>query len=297
MRRRLFALALPIVALVAVSTSGCMMFGTDCPSSYTLDFEERTVEEIGTELLADDRLDRSFAERVVRQGPLTETTIAGERIDNGTYVRANETYYLLTVTETDERRLDGYDFEIEYDSEVTPGDGAHTVAYADLPAADRRAFDYLHPDRDVSGARSFSGGNDYAYRNASAEASSVFLDRGTVWVEYEGSSYNVTVAVETAVPEYDYRYTATEVAANESAWLDYAVATHVRNLTLETGDQRDVVQTAIDGEYHNCTQTPTGDFGTVVDRLDAEEDGYIGGTEYVRYDGTYYHVELVHGVV
>lgn len=298
MTRRLLALALPLLlALVAVSTAGCMTFGTDCPSSYSLDFEKRTVAEIGDELLVDDRFDRTFAERVERDGTVNETTIGEPRLRNGTYASVNGSYYLFTYRTTDERRLDGYDFDIEYDSQTTPGAGADVVAYDDLPAADRRAFDHLHPDRNISGVRSFSGGRDYAYPNATAESSSLFLDRESVWVGYEGRAYEITVEGEAAVLETDRRYTATEVAATEDAWQEYVVDTHVRNLTLETAGQREVVETAITDEYRNCTQTPTGDFGAVVDRLTTDETETIYGDEYVRYNGTYYRVELAHAVV
>jgi len=298
MTRRLLALAFPLLlALAAVSTAGCMTFGTDCPSSYSLDFEEWTVAEIGDELLADDRFDRTFAERVEREGTVNETTIGEPRLRNGTYASVNGSYYLFTHRTTDERRLDGYDFDIEYDGETTPGDGAEVVAYDELSAADRRAFDYLHPDRDVSGVRSFSGGRDYAYPNATAESSSLFLDRESVWVEYEGRAYEVTVEGETSVRQVDRQYTATSVAATEDAWREYVVDTRVRNLTLETAGQREVVETAITDEYRNCTQTPTGDFGAVVDRLTTDEMETIYGDEYVRYNGTYYRVELTHAVV
>ena len=298
MTRRLLALALPLLlALVAVSTAGCMTFGTDCPSSYTLDFEERTVDEIGGELLAEDRLDRTFAERVAHNETVNETTIGEPRLRNGTYASVNGSYYLFTHRTTGERRLDGYDLGIEYDSATTPGAGVAVVAYDDLPAADRQAFDYLHPDRNIGGVRSFSGGRSYAYPNATAETSSLFLDGESVWVEYEGRAYEITVESEASVREMDRRYTATEVAATDDAWQEYVVAAHVRTLTLDTSGQREVVETAIADEYRNCTQTPTGEFGGVVDRLTMGETETIYGDEYVRYSGTYYRVELTHAVV
>lgn len=294
--------ALPFAVLALAATgalSGCMMFNSGCPSSYDLTFEDRTIDEVGAEVV-DDPHEAAFVDRLVAAGTLNETGIGDPSVRNGTYVRADGSYYLLTVTGPEPDRIDGYDMTIEYDSGTTPPADAEVVAYEDLPASDRSAFRFLLPDRRrATSAVSFSGGRSFAYPNASAESASVLLERESTWVRYDGSVFEVTVEGEASVFEYDWRYTATRVAANDSAWHAHVRERFVRDLTLDTPGEREIVRQAIDGGYENCTRTPTGDFGGVVEALATEDhdNGYDGGSWYVRYDGGLYRAELVHAVV
>lgn len=180
--------------------------------------------------------------------------------------------------------------EVDYNGSV---DGP-AVAYEDLPPADRRLVDTVLPPRSDRSTRGYDFGSSARYTDAERE-SSALVSGGYAAVRYEGERYPVATETRT-VTVTTYRYTASEVAPNATA---YAASLRESYLfTLPAGDlpsaERDVVAEAINTTYY-AESTDDEGFRSVMERFRAHEavrsDEYAGSWV-VRYDGTTYWAHL-----
>jgi len=204
-------------------------------------------------------------------------------------------YYDLTVQETGQRTAREFEIRIDYAPTSEPADGT-VIEYGDLPEADRRALDPLFPRPgsapDEPGYKFAVGGT---YTDAETEESVLVPEQAYDAVAYEGEAYPILVGDSRDVTVYEYRYEATEVAASADAFAERIRDRHEFTLSGLSEAERDIVETAIDGEYYQGDTTDA--FESLVDRFRAHtavRADEWGGEWVTRYEGTVYWADLKH---
>lgn len=230
---------------------------------------------------------------------LVEAAIAGE---TPTRERRRPTYeasrplehegaiYEISHEAIDERTATRYSIRIDYDPERPP---SSVIAYADLPAIDRRALEgQIPPEEDPPTGEGFDLDVTHRYDD---EAGSVLVPEPQYeGISYEGSTYRIGIGVNREVTVRTYEYDAARIADSAG---ELGAQLRERYLFVLSGlsrGERDIVEEA-KRIYH-----PEGDgvpdaFRSLVDRfrgrdgIDVDEDG---GTWLAEYDGTAYWVHL-----
>jgi hypothetical protein len=189
----------------------------------------------------------------------------------------------------------GWSYSIGID--VNPNDtSGERIAYADLPAVDRRALATLR-DASVPAEAERDGpelGVNAVY-NASEREQSVLVptleyelvtvDGETVRLSSEGSR---TVTINT------YQYDATQVAASATALAADLESRYLFTLSGLSEGERKIVDDAI-GDTHYESGSVSDDFASLAATFHAHDPIYeaYGDSEYlVRYDGTTYWARL-----
>jgi hypothetical protein len=204
------------------------------------------------------------------------------------------TYYAVGWTVVDREEATRVDIGIDYNGTA---DG-RAVAYDDLPAVDREALDSLLPPRDRNRVEGVDIGVGATYTDAELNESTLAAG-GYDAVSYEGEQYPVRVEQSRTVTVQTYRYTATEAAANASAYaaqLREAYAFTLDTATLD-GDALDVVESSIDETYY-ADSTDDDAFRSVQAAFrehQAIENDDVSGLWLVRYDGELYAADLRYG--
>lgn len=207
-----------------------------------------------------------------------------------------------------------FDVEVDTDPVPTGANVGRTVAYDDLPAVDRRALDGLLPsdastadsavdgdgsDGDAAGSSrgGFDRGAGVRYTAAEAATSRLVPDPSFNAVVVDGRRYPVRVGDGRTVTVNEYRYDATEVAADEAAFVAHVREAYEFALAGLPSEERAVVEAAVeDGSYYaESADDPA--FASVARRFHAHEGFDVsdtGGEWPVRYAGERYWASLHH---
>lgn len=291
MRRR-SALALCALAVLTL-LAGCSTAGS-------LHVEPVTDEELARE--ASQSLEPQPVQSVVSERPpwvvatdaiengSTTVTAINPPIDAGLPVATEGGYYDLSWQILDERPANVATIGIDYNATDATGTA---IAYGELPRPDREALAGLFPQRAPP-----SQGTDYhlgaIYTEDELNASALVPDGRYEVVVYEGQRYPITVDDPQAVTVHTFRYDATRVAANATAYADVARARYGFTLSPGTDGQRAVIEKAIrNGTYYAASTDDTA-FAAVLERLRAREaiaESSVRGTWLVRYRGEEYLLE------
>jgi hypothetical protein len=294
MRRRL-AFAFLAVALLAV-LSGCSAAGSlemtpvDGPSladeaSYDVP-PPRPPDKEGP-----DR--RAVVLGAIENGSATVTR-RSPPVDNRLPFEHGGAYYEVAWTVVDSEEATVVEVAIDYNG-TTDG---RTVAYDDLPAVDRETLDGLLPPRDENRVEGYDIGVGATYTDAELNESAL-SGGGYDAVTYEGEQYPIRVEQARTVTVQTYRYTATEVAPNASAYaaqLREAYAFTLDPATLDD-DERSVVEAATEETYY-ADSTDDEAFRGVQAAFrehEAIERGDGTGLWLVRYEGELYVADLHYG--
>ena len=216
---------------------------------------------------------------------------AGTRLDiNGTYVERNGTYYRLEVAEagqlTRERPVVTFRSTPAHNGDARTAESLPQVDYGPVVEAYRRTS---HGESDEA--------IRHVYRDP-ADANASVLVSGTVsHVEIDNATFQVRVARETV--ELDgYRYTAEEVASNESAFVEQVV--HDADAAL-SDSERDPLAAAVErGPFTPTTATndsqPWETIEPIATLCGLGEDDVMGSLSgrrcYVRFEGQVYRLTL-----
>jgi hypothetical protein len=285
MRRRRF-LATAATAL-ALPLSGCVL-----PDAGSL-----TMDRVSDEAIA-----RRQAQDVdaLARGPrgIVTDAIAGEtptREDTGPPFAAARpfeyegAYYDVSSEVVERRPSTQYELRIDYDGVADP---ASVIAYAELPAADRRALDrLLPPPPDPPTGWGFDADVASTYAD---DAESVLVPEPEYdAVAVDGTNYSVAVGDARSIAVSVYSYDAERIADDAAELGRRLRERYLFALTDLSEDERAVVTEAIDEGYY--PDTPSGGFQSLLERFRSHEP--IRSTRdvghwLVRYDDRVYWAQL-----
>lgn len=204
------------------------------------------------------------------------------------FVRSDAGYYRLTVEAGDHVETTGYRYEVAFGDDVaTPTADDRVTDFADLPSPDRDAFLAALGAKSeaIRSAEGAGFGVFFAYPDAETRDRSAFVPPvDTLYVRWQGKTMRVTFAQKRPATVVTYAVTAERVARSTAALVDWVL--EQRGVVLDglSADQRDIVESAIDGGYDACE--PYSDaFSDLLDRLSTGEHDFAS---FVRYEGRWY---------
>lgn len=232
-----------------------------------------------------------------------EVLLAREAIEDGGLVVADDAppigeglpfehdgaYYRLN--RTDVGTVPGVTGEVVIDYNGTV-DG-ETVAYEDLPTADRRALDRLLPQRVDRLSDGWDLGVDVAY-NATQRDRSVLLAGEYAGVRFDGEAYPVAVRRVTEENLTVYRYEPQLIAGDNASFSDVLREEYLFAIDGLSDSEREIVEAAID-DTHYVEDSDDEAFESVLETFHAHEpieSSEYRGTWLVEYEGEVYLAEL-----
>lgn len=199
-------------------------------------------------------------------------------------------YYDVSYAVVDEWTVTSVSLRVDYNASDPEGE---RIAYADLPAADRRALDALLPPREGRQVEGYDLGAATRYDDAELERSVLVSDRSAV-VVYEGEPYPVRLDGTSEMTVETYRYTATTVADSPGEYAADLTDEYRFTLSGLSEEERAVVDAAVeDGYYADGTDDEA--FRSVLEtfrRHKAVHREETYGEWLVRYDGEVYWAQL-----
>jgi hypothetical protein len=286
MRRR--AILAGGAALLAFPLAGCAH-----PSSV-LDMEVATDRKLATEAaqsVESGSEEYSLVSDAVANGSATVSD-RSPPLDADEPVAFEGAYYEVSITELDSSEATWHELRIDYSpAETTPESGA--IADDDLPAVDREALGQLLSLERPPESEELDAGRVHDYpENATVESVFVPTQEYDIIVS-DGNRYRIDVS-ERPVEEGRYQYELALTADSRSAFAEQLRSEFQFRLTGLSGDERSVVEEAIEGTYFSGDSDA---FESVVSRLlahDALEQRDYAGTWLAAYEGTAYitHAEF-----
>lgn len=268
-------------ALFAATIAGCahpsVVLNMDAASAVDVAEKVATDPEAGSDEYA-------VVEAAVENGSATRN---GEYdlFDHHIVVQHDSSFYEISETKRESSEVTVYEVRLDIGSRNATAELGE-IAYADLPAVDRRNLEGAFPERSTS----TSDRSDVRVEYGTAEGvgnESVFVPEPEYdVVVHDGNRYRVGVDYHTR-SETAYRYEATEIADSTDAFGDRIREQYLFVLTGLGEAERTVVEEAIDSGYYDDTDA----FRSVVDRIhqhEAIEEDDFYGTWLVEYDGEEY---------
>jgi len=290
-----------IVLLVGVLAALALLAGCSAPGGLDMDpaDDAAVADEASTALedlppvhLESGRPPRELVRTAVQNGS-TDVTAFTDPLEVDLPFQVDGAYYNLTETVVDTQTTNAVTIEVEYDSTTTNGSA---IDYADLPAVDRAALDALFPQRVPPREEGPDFGVGATYSDADLEASVLAPTQEYDAVVVDGQRHALTVSDPRETTVRTYRYAATEVAPDDSAFAAQLRDRYAFTLSDLSDAERDVVTSAIDGGY--SADSSDDAFEALVERFRSRaavvDDG-SSGTWLVRYEGTLYLADLRYG--
>lgn len=198
-------------------------------------------------------------------------------------------YYDVSYEVVEHRPSTQYDLRVDYDAVDDP---PSAIAYADLPAADRRALDrLLPPPADPPTGRGFDV--DVASTYADDAESVLVPEPEYAAVAVDGAAYPVSVGDSREIEVNVYQYDADRIADSAAELGQRLRDRSLFTLTDLSEDEREIVEAAVDeGHYPDL---PSQAFRSLVERF-REHDPVRSTTDVghwlVRYDDRVYWAKL-----
>lgn len=294
MRRHVLAVALlAVLALLA----GCSAAGSlELHPVDDASLAERASRDVPDDGIAGPDSERSpgaVVRSAVENGSTTVTGLSPP-VTRGLPFAYRGAYYALSHAAVSEQSATVVGVAVDYNASNATGTA---VPYSDLPEPDREALGALLPPRDGHREPGTDVGVGATYTEAELNQSVLAPAQEYDAVLYEGERYPVTVEDPREATVTTYRYTATRVAPNASAYAAHLREAYAFTLEGLPDAQQSVVEAATKGTYY-ADSTDDDAFVAVVDRFRAHDavaaDGE-SGTWVVRYRGTLYVAELRYG--
>lgn len=221
----------------------------------------------------------------------TETTYRGPSLDRDVYVVYDERYYRTDFTRSIEE-VTAFLLDASWESGRTAPDDATVVEYGTLPAVDRRALDLgLFPEDERGHPTEGLTVREFPAPYPGGADESRLVGAGTVWVRREGRDYRVEVDGRTTAERRTYEYAVERVAGDAAGFRRAIADRYLVVLDDQSRAVREIVETAIDDSYEECTP-PSDDLRTLLDELPEDErlpspaDGWYVAYEDTRYELT-----------
>ena len=248
----------------------------------------------------DEVSDAELADKVALD---SDDDVVRRTVENGTYTTEGDLSGLEAPIEERPVVHNGTYYDLSLESEVVSEDRLYAlrvqnvgatsvdgeVAYDELPDGDREALSRVF-EEEGSDEPGFEGGAEYPYSEDEYNTS-VLVDGATV--VYNGSRYEVEGEELEVMDRNEYTYTAEKVAEDADGFADWARDEYAFVLDDLSGEERSVVEDAIDGGYYEGSASEP--FRSLVRRFREHEAvvrGEYRGEWVVEYEGTTYYAEL-----
>ncbi|WP_372479704.1 hypothetical protein ACAH01_14800 [Halomicrobium sp. HM KBTZ05] len=198
-------------------------------------------------------------------------------------------FYDIGYEVVERRSATQYDLQIDYDPVAEP---SSVVAYADLPAVDRRALSrLLPPPAEPPTGRGFDV--DVADTYLDDTESVLVPEPEYEAVSYDGTAYRVGVGGSREIEVDRYQYSADRIADSPAAFGRQLRERYLFTLSGLPEAEREIVLAAADEGYY--PDSPNRAFRSLTERLGSHEpvrSTADTGHWLVRYDGRIYWAEL-----
>lgn len=288
-----------VLALTGVAAaSGCLFacsWGYRVSATPATELEFTVEEPIGA--------DRDLVERMLDAGHIEIAVVhVGGLFRNGELFEYDGVYYAVRQSEVTRRQVPAVRVDARYHEDRTPPADAIVFAFDDLPAADRRAMEYLvvAPSRRVTDQQPARTPGPYPelpvetssmpYWNGAGE--SRLVAAGEAWVEWDDHTYHVDVLGEDTLTQVTHRYELDRLGTTQRALRDERLPADPVSLD-DRPDVRAIVEDALDHQYETCESDPP-ELQTLRNLLrdQSEGDGHRRHNPYIVYDGTVYRVRV-----
>lgn len=250
--------------------------------------------ETSTRIQRLDASAASIARQAVTNGSVTVTSVR-EPYSGGPYpVVVNESVYDINRTVISSETVTVH--EIEMEGPLREGSDQYqtaesdAIAFDDLPAADQQAFLAGIPENENLSRISFSTQFPYHYENGTPPADSVFVSDEPRYVAYQGHYFQIGSDGTDEREQRTYRYEATRVAPNMTAYEDVAVeryVTNVSNTSLPTGVEEILLGGIENGSVYYHSEDPS---------IDSDYRAFYQWSRenrFVEYEGEYYWLRIM----
>jgi hypothetical protein len=304
MRRRGF------LALLSAGTLGLAGCSSSCTNSYTVDLVPvDDADVVSRSVLSVDGTDRRYEAMVLRDLAAAPgdpyVALPGLRLREDAVVRLDDTYYRIRQERV---TRDGY--RVSRAVELPADEVSADVRYADLPAADRKAVlasclaaDLLdgpaEERRDFVARNTEDGDLTLSLSYLTPDPETPLATAGRLFVSFEGLTLSVGLRNRRRETIETERLTATEVGSTTEAAAETVLAVdglRVDESSLSAGD-REFLDAAAESEQTICVRGEDASPETDTPTLSSSLRERLRGTEYVRYDGRWYAVEVSEMVV
>lgn len=291
-RRRLGGL---LALAILVSIAGCSAAGSlsmePVDDAELANEASRAVSDMDPAPRDGERSRRDIATTAITNGT-TDVTAARPPLEADLPFAFDGAYYNLSHRVVATERAWRVTIGIDYNG--TDPD-VRAIDLADLPAPDRAALDGLLPPRHPPQNDGVDFGVGAIYTDDELNESALVGGSGYDVVVFEGERYPIDVESPRAEELQTYRYEATRVAANASAYASQLRKAYEFELAELPSGERDIVKAAIeDGSYY-ADSDDDSPFQSLSERVRAHEaitreETY--GMWLLRYDGDLYVANL-----
>ena len=246
-------------------------------------------EDIPAELT---RFQRTLVNRTVRQGQAT--AYYGPRpLKNISYISYDGAYYRIQHTKNSTAQLPALVATIEWNSNKTASEHGDVLSFSSLPKEDRLALrsavyggiyrEQIQPETVFEYSKSpilypnGTGGSDLASRDH-------------IWVSWAGQVYEITVHGKSTMGKTVHRYHSTRVATDAGSFRRLVADRYIVHLDNLTSGEREILDAATTGGYHEQTKSPSQTWNRLSDRLRKADFPKRG--VYIEYEGELYRLRL-----
>lgn len=287
-----------VLGLVALATvlvlAGCSAAGSVSVQAVN---DTELAAETSRSVATEERLEIGgnhrpweIAKRAIENGSTTVSADSEPMDTTEPWVYEGE-YYRLTGTVVGTESAYRVDIGIDYNGSDP---GGIAISFEELPRADRSALDPLLPQRYPPDGPGMDFGIGATYGPDELNESMLVGDEYDV-VVFGGERYPIDVGDPEPVDLTRYRYSASRIAANASAYAASLRSAYAFTLTGLDEQARSVFEDAVaDGSYY-AESTDDSGFETLVEEItshDAISRGNGHGVWLVRDGGELYLVEL-----
>lgn len=271
----------------------------DCMRGYTVSLSSFTpAEQLATSLRP---VRQRLFERIVTEDGVMLQTSGGPPIRTGRYVANDGAYYRVDLEHLGTEEIPARRADLSWEKGQEAPKDETVVAYPDLPEVDQSALDYL-----ILGPEYWREGlptqgmtrRDSPAPYPQGTADSSLVGAGTMWIEWDGRVYEVTITTEEmTLPRRTYDYTATRVADSADTFQAYVADRYLTPLDDLSSEEKSVLEAAAeageDGRYEDCNEPSTG-YKKLKRRMENVSDlpESHSGHWYISYEGERYLLEI-----
>ncbi|SFR97744.1 hypothetical protein SAMN05216559_1906 [Halomicrobium zhouii] len=242
-----------------------------------------------------------LVDRIVAEDGVVLETYGQRPIRDEQYTLRDGTYYRIDYQQTGSESVPAKTADLSWENGREAPEDETVLTYADLPAVDQHALEYLvlGPEYSREGLPEQGlGVGDSPAPYPQGTADSELVGAGTTWVEWDGRAYRVTISTEDRTnTRRTFDYTATRVADSTESFSAYVTDRYLTVLEDLSTEERTVLEAAIDagedGDYEDCNE-PSPGYEQLRERMDSISDLPDPATNhwYVSYEGERYLLEL-----
>jgi len=283
----------------SVAVAGCLTKipqGTSCENRTRLSLTEVQDSHVSNEFSTPvDGLpygSKAIVNKAIETGEATSRGYySPQPHDEYVVTSPNPHFYRVRATTHDPVVTTGYEYSVDVDVNEAPlSDNDQVYSFTELPSHDRDSIHRAIGNSHLLHAPHYSSFTVvFAYELLSIREQSVFVPEATVtYVRWDGILLRLTPTESRPVQIKSTTLTAERVAESPEKFLTHMGSTRGVVLSELTGDQREIIDQAIEDEYTECQPRSDG-FSGLIEQLSTGEGKSV---PLVRYDGVWYFTHL-----